>query len=795
MFTFRTALITTLLIMLTLAGGVGSGALAQGDAGTITVTGRITYIDDDGSIRPAAGMHVAIRDWDYLPTEGPSEILAEVITDEDGYFSALNIDNQDYDGSPRNPDRTGQDVFIEIRTQSPAVKLLNTATLKPFVWSSRFGQPGGFFADVESGTTVPINLRVQAGDSQVDGLRIYQALRAGWNFLPEKPALDEPILAQWGANSLDGPYYVPGDRIYYDASAAIFPHVVLHQFAHALAWEIQGEAGYPASCYPAPNDHTFDLRTRSTAECAWAEGWATGFAMLVLGDPNYRTAAGAIDMEAPDADTPGWEDGDTVAGRVAGALWDLFDEADDGYDTHTPAGDTPQARFAPMWNAYLTGNPTTTAAFWEAYLAGGYDACSAVRAFFQNTIDYNEAPAVQPLPDISIEEDTSQEHAMDLWAFTSDKECADDRLTYTFVEELPPEFGISIVDNRYINVEPALNWFGSIEVGIQVSDGLERTRRFFTLTIEAVNDDPTLGEIPRFEALINTPITVDLEPYVDDVDNLKTELTPVVEFLDHAAVEVEGLVLTFTPETDFEGTETVRVRVEDVAGGASRVADLVLIWSRSPNHRPEIVGLPTLFQQDAGVSIEIEFADYGRDIEDAPADLRWDVEKLGEHVSVLRRTNTKLQFNPEPAGYLGSEFVTLVVSDKDGGRSDPVEIELLWTPPTNQPPRLLKDIGDRKAFIGRPLTLNLEGFAMDPDGNDAALIWFPNKATVDCCQVSLAGKQKLIFFPLPGWGTQSDEVELIVQDPQGAEARTTVLLTWDLFRIFLPFIAIDISGP
>lgn len=790
---FRTLLIV-LLLALVLTGAVASGALAQG-GGTIDVVGRVTYVDDEGVTRPASGVKVTVLDWDYLPAPGPSEVLAEVLTDDDGVFSATNIDNQDYDNSPRRPDRTGQDVFIQVRTESPEVVLFNTASLKPFVWSSK-SRPGGFFADAPDGRRITVNLQVQPFESDVMGMSVYQTMRAGWDFLSQKPALAEPIVAQWGTNSLDGPYYVPGDRIYYDASAAIFPHVILHHFAHALAWTIQGDAGYPVGCFPSQKDHTFNLKARGTAGCAWTEGWAIGFSMIVLGDAEYRTADGVIDMEAPDADTPGWDDGDTVAGRVAGGLWDLFDDVDDGFDTYTPAGSTPQARFAPMWDAYMAGNPTTTAAFWDAYVAGGADACAAVRAFFQNTIDYNNAPTVQALPDITIDEDTSADNAIDLWAFSSDVECPNDQLTYTLVDEIPPEFGVSIDSNRYIDVNPAPNWFGSIEVGIEVSDGLERTRRFFTLTVGAVNDNPTLAEIPRFEALINTPIVVDLEPYVDDVDNLKSELSAAVPFPpNHATVDVSGLVLTFTPETDFEGTETARVRVDDSAGGSSRVADLVLIWSRSPNHRPQIVDLPPLFQQDVGVSILIDFTQYGRDVEDVSKDLRWDVEELGEHASVQRRTDTTLLFSPEPAGYLGSETATVVVTDKDGGRSEPAEVRLLWTPPTNQPPLLLREIGDRKAFLGRPLTLDLEGYAIDPDGNDAALIWFPNKATVDCCQVSLAGKQKLIFYPLPGWGVQSDEVELVVQDPQGAEARTTVLLTWDLFKTFMPLVGKGISGP
>ncbi|MFQ5852405.1 MAG: hypothetical protein ACE5JU_17720, partial [Candidatus Binatia bacterium] len=305
---FRT-LVVVLLLTLILAGAVASGALAQGDGGKIAVTGRITYVNDDGRSQPASGVHVTILDWDYLPIQGPSEVLTEVFTDEDGVFSATNIDNQDYDNSPRRPDRTGQDVFIQVRTESPEVTLFDTATLKPFVWSSK-GRTGGFFRDAPDGRRITINLQIQVSDSQLAGMDVYQTMRAGWDFLSEKPELDEPILAQWGASSLDGPYYVPGDRIYYDASAAIFPHTILHHFAHALAWELQGAAGYPIGCFPAQTDHSFDLLTRSTAECAWTEGWAVGFSMIALGDPKYRTADGVIDMEVPDADTPGWDDGD-----------------------------------------------------------------------------------------------------------------------------------------------------------------------------------------------------------------------------------------------------------------------------------------------------------------------------------------------------------------------------------------------------------------------------------------------------------------------------------------------------
>lgn len=794
-------LIATLMLATILVGVATAARHPQAEDDTITVSGQVRFVDRNGVVRPAAGVKVLIRDYDYhMPGrgEGAHEILAEVLTDEDGFFVSPPIDNRDLDGSPPGYDGTGQDVLTELLTDSPGIRLENTRNFNPFIWSSinLLGMQAGIRRDVSPGDPVNFDLLIQAGDPDARGMSVYQVLRAGWDFLPTKPGLSAPIVAQWGVGSSEGDYYVPGDRIYLTDAAELYPHAILHHLAHALAWEILGDDGYPVSCFGV-GEHQIDLPATYDAPCAWAEGWAAGFAMMVLDNPGYRTLLINMDLEAPDATTPGWGEGDTVPGRVAGGVWDLFDTVADGYDIFPTAG-TSTDRFAPMWESYLRGAPTTTAAFWQAWLDGGYDACDGVRSLFQNTIDYNHAPDVSPLPDITIDEDTAQERAVDLWLFTQDRECPDERLSYTIANEIPPEFGLSIEENRYITVSPEPDWFGSVEVEVHISDGLETTKRFFMLTVGGVNDAPTLRDVPRFEALVNTPIVVDLGPYVDDVDNLKSELRAFAQGLRHSTVDGEGsLVLTFTPDQDFEGTDTAQVHVEDRAGAASRTINLVLIWSRSPNHRPTIVGLEgRVFQQDAGLAREIDFTPFGQDVEDDPRDLRWEVESLGEHVSVSRRTDTILEFRPVPTSFIGSDSVVVVVQDRDGGQSDPASFQLRWTLPMNQPPQILRFPGEQKAFIGQPLVLDLAGYATDVDDPDSSLIWFPREDTVDCCTFSLVReKQRIIFFPLPGWGTQTDAVELVVQDPKGGEARTSVLLTWELFKIYLPLLGHNVAEP
>jgi hypothetical protein len=80
------------------------------------------------------------------------------------------------------------------------------------------------------------------------------------------------------------------------------------------------------------------------ANCAWTEGWANFFLLAVNGDQCYNfgpnPCQGTADtdyynLEAhsrADRDQVKFPWGDTVEGRVAGALYDLYDSNNEGFD-------------------------------------------------------------------------------------------------------------------------------------------------------------------------------------------------------------------------------------------------------------------------------------------------------------------------------------------------------------------------------------------------------------------------------------------------------------------------------
>ncbi|WNC16280.1 hypothetical protein [Brevibacillus brevis] len=69
-----------------------------------------------------------------------------------------------------------------------------------------------------------------------------------------------------------------------------------------------------------------------------------------------------------------------VEGRVAGALWDMIDTTNDGYDTMSTS-------LSDIIRVFTTKKPGTFAQFWSGWIASGYSP-SFIGCLNQNTIYY-----------------------------------------------------------------------------------------------------------------------------------------------------------------------------------------------------------------------------------------------------------------------------------------------------------------------------------------------------------------------------------------------------------------------
>ncbi len=190
--------------------------------------------------------------------------------------------------------------------------------------------------------------------------------------------------AEWKIDSTDGAYYSRGGNIHLKGEDPLSNTVVGHEYGHNMMWNIYG-AWMPTTYCPSPHY----VQLTSHVNCAWTEGWANFITLAANNDPVYRWASGgSLNLETPTWTSSGWDDGDDVEGRVAGALWDILDSVNEGDDQYS-AGD-----LADIWDAIYHQTDSNFSEYWAAWKSRGHPNTSAgpVMSLYQNTIDYRGGP-------------------------------------------------------------------------------------------------------------------------------------------------------------------------------------------------------------------------------------------------------------------------------------------------------------------------------------------------------------------------------------------------------------------
>ncbi|MFJ8623566.1 RICIN domain-containing protein [Kitasatospora sp. NPDC093550] len=129
---------------------------------------------------------------------------------------------------------------------------------------------------------------------------------------------------RWTSGSTDGPYYDLANTVHLTDADPDSEHTVLHESGHFLMHRLYNGT-FPAVTNCSP--HYIDLA--SSGSCAWTEGFADSAAAYLLGDYRYVWSDGS---SYPFTYTTGWNTGDQVQGNVDGALLDLWNHVDGGWN-------------------------------------------------------------------------------------------------------------------------------------------------------------------------------------------------------------------------------------------------------------------------------------------------------------------------------------------------------------------------------------------------------------------------------------------------------------------------------
>ncbi len=789
MLSFRT-LLTVMVLMAVLAGGAvthaGSPAL-QPEIPTISVSGVIEF--DTGSAHvPAEGIRVELRDDDPLIL-GPGELIAATLTDEFGRYSFEEIDNRDFNGSPRRWDGTGLDVRLLVLTDNDHVAVQAYPGGNAYRWASDAPQllsARGFYEDVPDGERVTFpKILFKDGIPNFQAVRAFVALNDGWSFVVNEMALPDPgrTVAEWPTLTASEQGYDPEEQsIVLTTGDADSPDAVIHLQAHAFMDNLLRDLGgaYPAECV---SEEPIDVETTQT--CAWVHGWGVFFAAAAQNDPIYRTASQALSLESPLVDL---DDGDAVSARVAGALWDLLDENNDGFDQYT-------GTFMELWDA-ISGTPVYT--FREFWDASEIPQCEGLTSLAQNTINYNTPPELDPFPDpVTMDEDPEEPPAFDMQARARDAECAFEKLLFD-IEDPEADISIELDEDGVLHIVPAENWNGETTVNVRVFDGVDFVAQALHVIVQPVNDAPMIKPAPpdRTE-FVGEEIVYQLDSRISDVDHEKDSLTlsvvpvqePLVPPVD-VSIE-EGLVVRFAPQNDVPGTNAFEIRVTDPGGAVGRHT-VLLTWELLPNQGPALdPTMPLVWEAHKGQAIVMELLTYATDDRDEPSELDWSVdpETVDNATWAGEGDPTqKLIFTPDPASFIGEDEIKLLVQDRDAATSE-INVILRWTPEPNIAPQINPPLPDFSTGINRQLVVDLSPYGHDQDDNDAGLRWYVQFVDPEAPNpfVSGQGTQRLKFTPLVDFeGTV--ETRFVVRDPKGAEAEQVVSLRWQQYKTYMPLL-------
>lgn len=339
---------------------------ASAALGTACATGAWGYVDHEGVARTSPNARVWAYDDD---AGGQDDLLATGLTDATGRFR-LCYENTDEDG-------TAQDVYIRTATENAHWIIRNGRSRRSY----------SFYTDVvpNAGAAVDFGTVHPADPAMMRGVEAFDTMNAAWNWTPgacwdARDTACRQGKINWAPDSTDGTYYsLQENAVHLAAEDPDSNILVLHEFGHAIMDDVY-EDDFP----PAPNCSPHYITKTSSAGCAWTEGFATWYGVAVLGDPTFRWPDGrALDLEGPTWGTPNWDNGDTVEGRVLGAMIDLYDSANEPGDTcaEDPAG--------PLWTTFLGHVSDTFRQFWAHRAADGYDVgTNALSCLYHNTIDY-----------------------------------------------------------------------------------------------------------------------------------------------------------------------------------------------------------------------------------------------------------------------------------------------------------------------------------------------------------------------------------------------------------------------
>ena len=180
----------------------------------------------------------------------------------------------------------------------------------------------------------------------------------------------------WYPTSTDGTYYNLGGQVHLAGTDANSADPGVHEYGHNVMYRVYGNWWPPEEHCPSPHY----LLSNEDCSCAWTEGWADFLPLAVNRDGSYTWGSGSTQsLETPT--WTGYDKGECVEGRVAGAMYDIDDSNNDGADQLSFGLD----EIATIMKSHKISYFRSFPALW-IFNHGWPD--TATKCIYQNTMDF-----------------------------------------------------------------------------------------------------------------------------------------------------------------------------------------------------------------------------------------------------------------------------------------------------------------------------------------------------------------------------------------------------------------------
>jgi hypothetical protein len=340
-----------------------------------------------------------------------------------------------------------------------------------------------------------------------------------------------------------------------------------------------------------------------------------------------------------------------------------------------------------------------------------------------------------------ISASTAEDTAINITLAGSDPE--DESLTYTILEV---NNATVTLNGNVANYTPNTNFYGTDTFTYYANDGTSDSNiATVTMTVSGEDDDPnTLDVTTTTDEDVTVDVTLSAEEYDGDSYSFA-----IISDVSNGATSLNGSVVTYTPNQDWNGEDTFTFEATDDAGRNMNVATAT-ITVNPINDNPTMRDTTFTFVedcppvQDEEYCVDIDVLDFlFNDIDSMSGNASVTLNSEPQHGS-LALQGARFLYNPNKDWY-GEDVMTYVVNDGDGGVSNVASINLIATPVNDAP--VANDVSaslDENRINGRyqPVTITLDATDVEEDDLTYSIVGSPTNGTLG----SLDGTQ-IVYTP------------------------------------------------